>query len=113
MRAAASRGADELDDIRGSYEERLVALRVELEQQEVDKAALLDVVQVPMLPHFMSSCLPILSYMPASLSTCLSRCKSLCLISMFTQLCQFKGSMIEVDVCHWLTCLIVYMFVWV
>ena len=44
--AAASRGAEEVDEIRRSCEERMSAMRSELEQQEVDKAALLDIVQV-------------------------------------------------------------------
>ena len=62
MRAAAIRGADELDGIRAGYEDRLAALRVELEQQEVDKAALLDVVQVPMWPYLLHFvCTPFLS----------------------------------------------------
>lgn len=46
MHSAASRGADDLDETRRGYEERMCALRSELEQQEVDKAALLDIVQV-------------------------------------------------------------------
>lgn len=46
MQAAASRGAEEVDEIRRSCEERMSAMRSELEQQEVDKAALLDIVQV-------------------------------------------------------------------
>lgn len=46
MQSLASRGADELDETRRGYEERMHALRSELEQQEVDKAALLDIVQV-------------------------------------------------------------------
>lgn len=46
VQSLASRGADELDETRRGYEERMHALRSELEQQEVDKAALLDIVQV-------------------------------------------------------------------
>ncbi len=46
MQAAASRGAEEVDELQRGYEERLSAMRLELERQEVDKAALLDIVQV-------------------------------------------------------------------
>ena len=46
IQSAASRSADDLDETRRGYEERMCALRSELEQQEVDKAALLDIVQV-------------------------------------------------------------------
>ena len=46
MHSAASRSADDLNETRRGYEERMCALRSELEQQEVDKAALLDIVQV-------------------------------------------------------------------
>ena len=46
MQAAASRGAEEVDELRGGYEDRMSAMRAELQQQEVDKAALLDIVQV-------------------------------------------------------------------
>lgn len=46
MQAAASRGAEEIDELRGGYEDRMSAMRAELQQQEVDKAALLDIVQV-------------------------------------------------------------------
>ncbi len=46
MQAAASRGAEEVDELRGGYEDRMSAMRTELQQQEVDKAALLDIVQV-------------------------------------------------------------------
>ena len=49
MLSAASKHADELDETRRGYEDRLSALRSELEQQEVDKATLLDIVQVPHL----------------------------------------------------------------
>ncbi|KAL0027704.1 hypothetical protein WJX79_010488 [Trebouxia sp. C0005] len=45
MQAAASRGAEEIDELRGGYEDRMSAMRAELQQQEVDKAALLDIVQ--------------------------------------------------------------------
>ncbi|KAL3153195.1 hypothetical protein ABBQ38_011946 [Trebouxia sp. C0009 RCD-2024] len=45
MQSAASRHADDLDETRRGYEDRLSALRSELEQQEVDKAALLDIAQ--------------------------------------------------------------------
>ena len=50
MQSLASRGADELDETRRGYVERMHALRSELEQQEVDKAALLDIVQVHSSP---------------------------------------------------------------
>ena len=46
MQAAASRGAEEINELRGGYEDRMSAMRTELQQQEVDKAALLDIVQV-------------------------------------------------------------------
>ena len=70
MQNAASRGADELDESRRGYEERLSALRSELEQQEVDKAALLDIVQVC---NLLSLCLLVVSDgMMVSLSVCLS-----------------------------------------
>ena len=46
MQAAASRGTEEVDELRGGYEDRMSAMRTELQQQEVDKAALLDIVQV-------------------------------------------------------------------
>ena len=46
MHSAASRSVDDLSETRREYEERMCALRSELEQQEVDKAALLDIVQV-------------------------------------------------------------------
>lgn len=46
MQAAASRGAEEVDELRGGYEDCMSAMRAELQQQEVDKAALLDIVQV-------------------------------------------------------------------
>lgn len=46
MHSAANRSADDLDETRSGYEERMCALRSELEQQEVDKAVLLDIVQV-------------------------------------------------------------------
>jgi len=46
MQAAASRGLEEIDELRGGYEDRMSAMRAELQQQEVDKAALLDIVQV-------------------------------------------------------------------
>ncbi|KAL3142091.1 hypothetical protein ABBQ32_004712 [Trebouxia sp. C0010 RCD-2024] len=45
MQSASSRHADELDEIRRGNKDRLSALRCELEQQEVDKAALLDIAQ--------------------------------------------------------------------
>ncbi|KAL0021823.1 hypothetical protein WJX77_004862 [Trebouxia sp. C0004] len=45
MQAAASRGAEEVDELRAGYEDRMSAMRAELQQQEVDKAALLDIVQ--------------------------------------------------------------------
>lgn len=54
MQSAASRHADDLDETRRGYEDRLSALRSELEQQEVDKAALLDIAQVP---HLLFLCL--------------------------------------------------------
>ena len=46
MQAATSRGAEEVDELRRGYEDRMSAMRAELQQQEVDKAALLDIVQV-------------------------------------------------------------------
>lgn len=46
MQAAATRVAEEVDELRGGYEDRMSAMRAELQQQEVDKAALLDIVQV-------------------------------------------------------------------
>ena len=46
MQVAASRAAEEVDELRGGYEDRMSAMRAELQQQEVDKAALLDIVQV-------------------------------------------------------------------
>ena len=46
MQSAASKHADDLEETRRGYEDRLSALRSELEQQEVDKATLLDIVQV-------------------------------------------------------------------
>ena len=42
----SSQGADELNDIKQKFAERLAAVQTELEQQEADKAALLDIVQV-------------------------------------------------------------------
>ena len=46
VQVAASRGAEELDELTRVYEERMAAMRSQLEQQEADKAALLDIVQV-------------------------------------------------------------------
>jgi hypothetical protein len=55
MQAAASRGAEEVDQLRGGYEDRMSAMRAELQQQEVDKAALLDIVQVRQAVRYISS----------------------------------------------------------
>lgn len=46
LQAEADRGADELVESRREFDERMTAIRAQLEQQEVDNAALLDVVQV-------------------------------------------------------------------
>ena len=42
----SSRSADELEEAKTNFSERLAAIQAELEQQEADKAALLDIVQV-------------------------------------------------------------------
>lgn len=44
--AVADRDAEELNEARREFDERVAAMRAQLEQQEVDNAALLDVVQV-------------------------------------------------------------------
>ena len=45
-RAELSSGIEQLSEVRRESEERLAAMRTQLEQQEIDKAALLDIVQV-------------------------------------------------------------------
>ena len=42
----SSQGADELNDTKQKFAERLAAIQTELEHQEADKAALLNIVQV-------------------------------------------------------------------
>ena len=71
IREAAERHADELDEIRRGYEDRLEAVRMELEQQEGDKATLLDIVQVCFFAC-MSVCPSV------CLSVCLYVCLSVC-----------------------------------
>ena len=46
LKAEADRGAEGMNQARNEFEERISAMRVQLQQQEVDNAALLDVVQV-------------------------------------------------------------------
>lgn len=46
LKAEADRGAEGMNQARSEFEERISAMRVQLQQQEVDNAALLDVVQV-------------------------------------------------------------------
>ena len=45
-KAEVDRGTEELNAARREHDERMNAMRAQLEQQEVDNAALLDVVQV-------------------------------------------------------------------
>ena len=45
-RAEVLRGTEQLGQLQREAEERLAAMRTQLEHQEIDKAALLDIVQV-------------------------------------------------------------------